>query len=99
MPATSTTPIETYQRIAALPSNDSDGDMQNGRRKALKSFVLHIRVRFGLRPQSRAARPVPRRYQAPKLNDCCAGATGAGAASRKRPRWLDHGYARKTSRK
>src|SRR6185295_2099046 len=43
-PAMSTAPIETYQRIAALPSNEDDGDMQIASRKALKSLVLHIRV-------------------------------------------------------
>src|SRR4029077_18693756 len=59
IPATSTTPIETYQRIAALPSNDSDGDMLNGRRKALKSFVLHMRVRIGFVHTRRAVWLVP----------------------------------------
>src|SRR5690349_10907679 len=96
MPATSTTPIETYQRIAALPSNDSDGDMQNGRRKALKSFVLHIRVRIGLRPQAGPARPVP-------LADCatCLRIERLQRPARllrsgcQEPHWHDHGYAAK----
>jgi hypothetical protein len=43
--------------------------MQNGRRKALKSFVLHIRVRIGLRPQPAwSAGSIPRlasRYKLP----------------------------------
>src|SRR5206468_432247 len=43
-PATSTAPIETYQRIAALPSTGGNGDTQIVPRKGRTSSVLHIWV-------------------------------------------------------
>src|SRR5216684_6747045 len=43
-PATSTAPIETHQRIAALPSFHGDGDTQDAPRKAGTCVAVHIRV-------------------------------------------------------
>jgi hypothetical protein len=73
--------------------------MQNGQRKALKSFVLHIRVRIGIRPQSGLLDGFRLRIALPayELNDCSARRSHAlrlpGAALARS--WL----RRKTSRK
>src|SRR5437588_10712497 len=45
--ATSTAPIQTHQRIAALRSSDSDRDTQRRPRKAGTSVVLHFQVSGG----------------------------------------------------
>src|SRR5450631_2268174 len=48
-PATSAAPIETHQRIAALPSFQGDRDMHDALRKAGTRVLLHIPVsRVGL---------------------------------------------------
>src|SRR5467141_3028628 len=49
-PATSTAPIETHQRIAALPSFHGDGDTQDAPRKAGTCVAVHIRVSRRYRP-------------------------------------------------
>ena len=62
-PLSSTAPIETYQRIAALPSNEDDGDTQIAPRKALKSLVLHIRVSAAHEQQAIRSAPPVRHFQ------------------------------------
>src|SRR4029079_8658174 len=57
-PATSTAPIETYQRIAALPSTGGNGDTQIAPRKGRTSSVLHIWVSHPpLRIRAKVAAP------------------------------------------
>jgi len=74
--------------------------MQNGQRKALKSFVLHIRVRIGIRPQPGLPDGFRSRIALPayELNDCSARRSHAlrlPAAAALARSWL----RRKTSRK
>jgi hypothetical protein len=60
--------------------------MQNGRRKALKSFVLHIRVRIGIRLPSGLLDRFRLRIALPayELNDCSTRRDACDAAARSR---------------
>jgi hypothetical protein len=60
--------------------------MQNGRRKALKSFVLHIQVRIALRPQPGLLGRFRLRIALPayELNDCSARRDSCDAAAKRR---------------
>jgi hypothetical protein len=60
--------------------------MQNGQRKALKSFVLHIRVRIGIRPQSGLLDRFRLRIALPayELNDCSTRRDSCDAATKSR---------------
>src|SRR5947209_7526645 len=74
-PATSTAPIETYQRIAALPSTDGNRDTQRVPRKALSSSILHNTVHSNCPP------PPGFRQILPSLDSPAIEGTGFGGTS------------------
>ena len=66
-PATSAAPIETHQRIAALPSFQGDGDTHDALRKAGTRVLLHIPVsRVGLAEFTDSAESLDERSEALK---------------------------------